>query len=77
MYLCVEGRGQPWVLFLGHCLPCYLKSLKLTKCASLAGQWAPGTCCLHLHSARITKCVIMCSLFSLLWVLGTKLSFHA
>lgn len=55
VYLCVEGRGQPWVLFLRHCLSSYLKSLKLTKYASLAGQWAPRICCLHLHSTRITK----------------------
>lgn len=56
----VEARGQHWMSFLRHSLPCFgetgaLLGLELTELARLVGQRAPGIPCFRRSSTEITS----------------------
>lgn len=63
MYLCMEGRGQPGVLFLGHCLPCYLKSLKPSVLVLLGSELQESV--VSTYTVRGLQSVVSCAVFFL------------
>lgn len=83
MCLCVEARGQPWVVFFKYCLPCVLRQgLSLAWNFPSISNTSQECGCLHLPSAGSTSTgttpadfvflFVSGSVLFLAWVLGSS-----